>query len=178
MCGRYKLFRLRPETDTVAMEYMCKICGPVDIVIERAHLPDEAVIRWLHRGRHARRRVEALERTRREAWGMATGTVASGNTGRGSDVSRRAERYAAAALAADQELKRLDQINREITDVIACVRDNTLAALLQDRFVNGLTWEETARNIGHDYSYTIQALFPRAIAAVKDPIESHCPPVL
>lgn len=141
-------------------------------------MTEKEIIQWLERGRGIRRRLEALERTRRDAWDMATGTVAVGSTGGGSDISRRAERYAEAAEAADAEIRRLGQVNREITGVIAQVRDNTLATLLQDRFVNGLTWEQVAADIGYDYSHTIKGLLPRALAAVKDPIESHCNPVV
>lgn len=43
------------------------------------------------------------------------------------------------------------------------IPNNLYAALLMDKYVNGLTWEEVAENIGKDFDYTRKVLHSKAL---------------
>ena len=133
---------------------------------------------WLSRGRHLQQRIQALEESKALAYTAATSTTASTGGGGGSNISRTAERYSELSETVDRERERLDSIMAEITALIAQVEDNTLAALLQDRYVRCLTWEQVATELNYNQTYVIKHLHPKALQAAKDAIECHYSDVL
>lgn len=142
-------------------------------------MTEKEIKRWLMRGKNIQRRIASLEASKAEAWDSATRVNASAGAARGAGgVGRRPERYGELSAQLDQEWKRLDRTLAEITRAVALVEDNTLAALLQERYVNGKTWAGVAAGIGYEYSYTVRKLHPKALRAVKEAIESHCQPVV
>lgn len=130
---------------------------------------------WLSRGRNLQRRIEALEESKAMAYTAATSTTPSaGAGGGGSNISRKAERYSELSETVDQERARLDGIMAEITALIAQVEDNTLATLLQDRYVRCMTWEQVAADLRYSTVHVTQRLHPAALRAAKDVVEcSH-----
>lgn len=142
-------------------------------------MTNEEVKRWLMRGWNIRRRIGSLEATKENAWDAATRTNASAGSARGgTGVSRKPERFIETSSAVDEAYKRLDSVLAEITRVIDHVEDNTLATLLQERYVNMRTWEEVADRVGYDYVHTVHRLHPKALLAAKDAIECNYPPVV
>ncbi len=128
---------------------------------------------WLNRGRALDKRIHALEKSKAMAFDSATSVTAPSGGGGGSEVSRKAELYSALSEELDRELKRLDGILAEITALISNVEDNTLATLLQDRYVRCMTWEQIANDMGYDITSVIKRLHPKALSAAKNAIECH-----
>lgn len=126
---------------------------------------------WLSRGRELNKRIDALEKSKSMAFDAATSVTASSGGGGGSEVSRKAESYSALSEELDRELKRLDGILAEITALISNVEDNTLATLLQDRYVRCMGWERIARELNYSDFHVTHYLHPKALRAAKDALE-------
>ena len=133
---------------------------------------------WLSRGRHLQQRIQALEESKAMAYTAATSTTASTGGGGGSNISRKAERYSELSETVERERERLDSIMAEITALIAQVEDNTLAALLQDRYVRCLTWEQIAEELHYSREHVARNLLPAALRAAEDVTEYHYSDVL
>lgn len=66
----------------------------------------------------------------------------------GGDIdSRKAEDYAVASIQIEEAIEELEIAKAEVLHVIRLVRDNILATLLIEYYVNCRTWEETASKI-------------------------------
>lgn len=123
---------------------------------------------WLRRGLRLQDRIRSLEESLAKAYDLATGTTASnaGDTVAHSGVSRKPEQYSILAEKVDAEKRRLSGILAEITGAIAQVEDNTLATLLTDRYVLGMTWEQVAKDLNYNCSYVRSTLHPAALDAM------------
>ena len=134
---------------------------------------------WLSRGRELNKRIDALEKSKAMAFDAATSVTASSGGGGGSEVSRKAESYSALSEELDRELKRLDGILAEITALISNVEDNTLATLLQDRYVRCMTWDQIADELGYCRFHVTKTLHPAALEeAEKEFLFVYTPPVV
>lgn len=125
---------------------------------------------WLKRGIRLQERIRSLEESLEKAYELATGTTASnaGDTVAHSGVSRKPEQYSILAERVEAEKRRLSGILAEITEAISRVEDNTLATLLTDRYVMGMSWEQVAEDL-HYCEYHVQyRLHPKALAAITE----------
>ena len=125
---------------------------------------------WLKRGLRLQDRIRSLEESLAKAYDLATGTTASGggDTVAHSGVSRKPEQYSILAERVDAEKRRLSGILAEITGAIAQVEDNTLATLLTDRYVLGMSWEQVAASTKYSISYIKSVLHPDALRAMDE----------
>lgn len=134
---------------------------------------------WLSRGRDLNKRIHALEKSKDMAFDSATSVTTSSGGGGGSEISRKAESYSALSEELDRELKRLDGILAEITALISHVEDNTLATLLQDRYVRCMTWDQIADELGYCRLHVTKTLHPAALEeAEKEFLFVYIPPVV
>lgn len=125
---------------------------------------------WLSRGFRLQDRIRSLEESLAKAYDLATGTTASNaaDTVAHSGVSRKPEQYSILAERVDAEKRRLSGILAEITEAIAQVEDNTLATLLTDRYVLGMSWEQVAHELHYSSDYVRNKLHPAALDAFKE----------
>lgn len=129
---------------------------------------------FLLRGRQAEARRRSLLAAKERAYSAALSSSALGSAGgSGHRNSRSVERAAMLAAESDRQLREVDRILAEIQHVIGAVKDNTLAALLTDYYVLGLTWEQTAQAIHYSPAHTIHILHPKALAAVQTALEKR-----
>lgn len=129
---------------------------------------------WLERCFRLRGRIHSLEQSLETAYELATGTTASnaGDTVAHSGISRKPEQYSILAEKVESEKRRLSGILEEITDAITKVEDDTLATLLTDRYVLGMTWEQVAADL-HYCEYHVQyRLHPKALAAITEVLKN------
>ena len=110
---------------------------------------------WLKRGLRLQDRIRSLEESLAKAYDLATGTTASntGDTVAHSGVSRKPEQYSILAEKVESEKRRLSGILAEITEAIAQVEDNTLATLLLDRYVLGMSFGQIAAELQYCEGY-------------------------
>ena len=134
---------------------------------------------WLKRGIRLQERIRSLEESLEKAYEFATGTTVSnaGDTVAHSGVSRKPEQYSILAERVDAEKRRLSGILAEITGAIAQVEDNTLATLLTDRYVMGMSWEQVAADVGYSCGHVKNRLHPDALR-VMDEILERCDTIL
>ena len=124
---------------------------------------------FLLRARRLQARINQLEKARQSVWAAATATTTAPGQDpiRSGGVSRKPEQYGEFISELDAEYRRLDEIKADTLRVIGQVQDNTLAALLMAYYVNGLTWEQTAVEIGYSYFRTVHDKHAQALAAVE-----------
>lgn len=125
---------------------------------------------FLMRARKMDTRLKALKEARLNAWSRATSLTQriEHATATGSDVSRKAERYAELIDEIDRQEREIAEVKRSTLKVIGEVEDNTLAALLTAYYVNGKTWEQTAVELHYSFYHTIHRLHPQALKAVEE----------
>ena len=106
-----------------------------------------------------------------EAQIESTGGINDGMP-RGTDVSDKTGRIA--AMLADQkgqyEWTLVESIKKkqEIENTINQVEDPILARLLYDRYIENMSWKETAKDLPASESYTRGDLHKKALAAVTE----------
>ncbi len=128
---------------------------------------------WLSRARKAEMRLRALEESKRRAYERATSAVAPIRDGyvHNSTSENKSEAYANLSIEVDKQKDEVDRICAEVTKVIGQVRDNILATLLTEYYVNGRTWREVAAAINYDYDYTIRNIHPKALREIEQLIK-------
>lgn len=72
-----------------------------------------------------------------------------------------------------QDIVRLETVSHEIRQVIESVENDRERQLLQYRYVDGLSWEQVAVNMGYNYRHTTK-MHGWAIAKIKMP---HIAPI-
>lgn len=133
---------------------------------------------WLRRGRGLRKNIEALQQSKLDAFESATSTTAQAGASRsGSDVSRKAERFAILSAEIDRQIRELDQIMAEITSAISLVGDPTLRTILLDRYVRCLHWDEIGRHVGYSPVH-VHRLHHDALDALNHVMECYTDSVL
>jgi len=85
--------------------------------------------------------------------------------GKGGDVFARYVQYAATL---DEKISDLYDLQNEVTCTIARVPDSRYRELLLAYYVEGLTWEQTAVEMGYSYQNVVQFLHPKALAQVGE----------
>lgn len=121
---------------------------------------------WLGRGIGIELRIRSLERSKDKAYDMVTSAVAHAGGGvvAHSGVSRPSEGYSMLSAEVDEQLHAWDAVTAEITRTIGMVKNHVHAALLQNRYVVGMSWDQIADEIGYSDDYVKHGLFERAIA--------------
>lgn len=122
---------------------------------------------WLGRARKLRLRLSALEDSKQRAYARAVSSTAGmGERVSGGEPGDKLAAYAEVSLAADRQIKKLEQVRAEILHVIGQVEDNTLATLLTEYYVNDKTWEEVAVKVEKSWRWTMN-LHGKALKAVE-----------
>lgn len=129
---------------------------------------------WLGRGIGIALRTKSLERSKEKAYSLATSTVSSlgGDVVAHSGVSRKLERYSELAAECDAQLRQWDAVTAEITKAIGHVKNHVHAALLQNRYVAGMTLEEIASEMNYSDEYVKARLLDRAIKDFEESMEN------
>ena len=124
---------------------------------------------WLGRGIGIELRIRSLERSKEKSYSMVTSAVAqaSGDMVSHSGVSRPSEEYSLLSAEVDEQLHEWDAVTAEITKAIGRIGNHVYAALLQNRYVVGMSWEQIADEIGYSDDYVKHGLFERAITAFE-----------
>lgn len=129
---------------------------------------------WLGRARKLRLRLSALEDSKQRSYARAVSSTA-GMSERvsGGEPGDKLAAYAEVSLAADRQIKKLEQVRAEILQVIGQVEDNTLATLLTEYYVNDKTWEEVAVQMQYSWRW-VRRLHVRALEQVQEILDRPC----
>ena len=124
----------------------------------------------LLRVRRAKREVQRYQALKAQARDLACSTTAPPDKlsvigGKGGDVFARYAQYAATL---DEKISDLYDLQNEVTCTIARVPDSRYRELLLGYYVEGLTWEQTAVEMGYSYQNVVQFLHPKALAQVGE----------
>lgn len=112
---------------------------------------------WLGRARKLRLRLSALEDSKQRAYARAVSSTAGmGERVSGGEPGDKLAAYAEVSLAADRQIKKLEQTRAEILQVIGQVEDNTLATLLTEYYVNDKAWGEIAAELHYSCRHVIR----------------------
>lgn len=125
---------------------------------------------YLLRVRRAKREVQRYQALKAQARDLACSTTAPPDKlsvigGKGGDVFARYAQYAATL---DEKISDLYDLQNEVTCTIARVPDGRYRELLLGYYVEGLTWEQTAVEMGYSYQNVVQFLHPKALAQVGE----------
>lgn len=125
---------------------------------------------YLLRVRRAKREVQRYQALKAQARDLACSTTAPPDKlsvigGKGGDVFARYAQYAATL---DEKISDLYDLQNEVTCTIARVPDSRYRELLLAYYVEGLTWEQTAVEMGYSYQNVVQFLHPKALAQVGE----------
>lgn len=125
---------------------------------------------YLLRVRRAKREVQRYQALKEQARDLACSTTAPPDKlsvigGKGGDVFARYAQYAATL---DEKISDLYDLQNEVTCTIARVSDSRYRELLLGYYVEGLTWEQTAVEMGYSYQNVVQFLHPKALAQVGE----------
>lgn len=125
---------------------------------------------YLLRVRRAKREVQRYQALKAQARDLACSSTAPPNKlsvigGKGGDVFARYAQYAATL---DEKISDLYDLQNEVTCTIARVPDSRYRELLLAYYVEGLTWEQTAVEMGYSYQNVVQFLHPKALAQVGE----------
>lgn len=118
-------------------------------------------------------RIRALERMKERAYERETSATAhaSADGVRGGGPGRRGERFAALSAELDEQLDAQRDMRAERLAAIGQIGDNSMAALLIDRYLNGASWPETAAELHYSVSYVRNELHSRALDALAEVLE-------
>ncbi len=125
---------------------------------------------YLLRVRRAKREVQRYQALKAQARDLACSATAPPDKlsvigGKGGDVFARYAQYAATL---DEKISDLYDLQNEVTCTIARVPDSRYRELLLGYYVEGLTWEQTAVEMGYSYQNVVQFLHPKALAQVGE----------
>lgn len=125
---------------------------------------------YLLRVRRAKREVQRYQALKAQARDLACSSTAPPDKlsvigGKGGDVFARYAQYAATL---DEQISDLYDLQNEVTCTIARVPDSRYRELLLGYYVEGLTWEQTAVEMGYSYQNVVQFLHPKALAQVGE----------
>lgn len=125
---------------------------------------------YLLRVRRAKREVQRYQALKAQARDLACSTTAPPDKlsvigEKGGDVFARYAQYAATL---DEKISDLYDLQNEVTCTIARVPDSRYRELLLGYYVEGLTWEQTAVEMGYSYQNVVQFLHPKALAQVGE----------
>lgn len=125
---------------------------------------------YLLRVRRAKREVQRYQALKAQARDLACSSTAPPDKlsvigGKGGDVFARYAQYAATL---DEKISDLYDLQNEVTCTIARVPDSRYRELLLGYYVEGLTWEQTAVEMGYSYQNVVQFLHPKALAQVGE----------
>lgn len=120
--------------------------------------------------RRAKREVQRYQALKAQARDLACSTTAPPDKlsvigGKGGYVFARYAQYAATL---DEKISDLYDLQNEVTCTIARVPDSRYRELLLGYYVEGLTWEQTAVEMGYSYQNVVQFLHPKALAQVGE----------
>lgn len=141
----------------------------------------QEVKEWLSRARNMQKRLDALQESKRKAYEIACSSTASIRPDAAAQVSSvqtdgKTARYAYFSEEADKQIERLEQVRSEILNVIAQMKDNTLATLLIEYYVNDKTWYEVANTLKYSYYEIVHRKHPTALKEIFTllKIETKC----
>lgn len=125
---------------------------------------------YLLRVRRAKREVQRYQALKAQARDLACSSTVPPDKlsvigGKGGDVFARYAQYAATL---DEKISDLYDLQNEVTCTIARVPDSRYRELLLGYYVEGLTWEQTAVEMGYSYQNVVQFLHPKALAQVGE----------
>lgn len=125
---------------------------------------------YLLQVRRAKREVQRYQALKAQARDLACSSTAPPDKlsvigGKGGDVFARYAQYAATL---DEKISDLYDLQNEVTCTIARVPDSRYRELLLGYYVEGLTWEQTAVEMGYSYQNVVQFLHPKALAQVGE----------
>ncbi|EOQ39624.1 hypothetical protein [Butyricicoccus pullicaecorum] len=125
---------------------------------------------YLLRVRRVKREVQRYQALKAQARDLACSSTAPPDKlsvigGKGGDVFARYAQYAATL---DEKISDLYDLQNEVTCTIARVPDSRYRELLLGYYVEGLTWEQTAVEMGYSYQNVVQFLHPKALAQVGE----------
>ncbi|MDY2969735.1 MAG: hypothetical protein SOR83_07165 [Butyricicoccus pullicaecorum] len=125
---------------------------------------------YLLRVRRAKREVQRYQALKAQARDLACSSTAPPDKlsvigGKGGDVFARYAQYAATL---DEKISDLYDLQNEVTCTIARVPDSRYRELLLGYYVEGLTWEQTAVEMGYSYQNVVQFLHPKALEQVGE----------
>lgn len=132
---------------------------------------------WLLRARSIDKYIRALRSERETVYERATSATARGQSERVQEGGKNgAERlmikYAEYGKLIDEQVDRLIRVKTEIAEAISKMDDYTLAALLLNRYIRFMTWEEIAEEMNYSYMH-ICRLHGKALEKIKDVIECY-----
>lgn len=133
-------------------------------------MTSKQVKEYLLRVRRAKREVQRYQALKAQARDLACSSTAPPDKlsvigGKGGDVFARYAQYAATL---DEKISDLYDLQNEVTCTIARVPDSRYRELLLGYYVEGLTWEQTAVEMGYSYQNVVQFLHPKALAQVGE----------
>ena len=141
----------------------------------------QEVKQWLSRARNMRKRLDALQESKRKAYDTACSSTAPIRPDAAAQVSSvqtdgKMARYVYFSEEVNKQIARLEQVRSEILNAIAQVEDNTLATLLIEYYVNNKTWYEVANTLKYSYYEIVHRKHPTALKEIFTllKIETKC----
>ena len=126
---------------------------------------------WFSRGRRLDKRIESLQRQRREEWERVTSITAnlSGDVVDGTKDPHKMDRYVTLDDMIGREINELLRIKCEIKSVIVCLKDYRYRDVLDKRYIAGKSWKQIAVEMGYTYRRVTQ-LHGEALKASEEVI--------
>lgn len=131
----------------------------------------QEVKQWLSRARNMRKRLDALQESKRRAYDTARSSTAPIRPDAAAQTSSvqtdgKLARYAYFSEEVNKQIARLEEVRAEILNTIAQVEDNTLATLLIEYYVNNKTWYEVANLLGYSFAHVTKTFHANALREV------------
>lgn len=108
---------------------------------------------WFSRGRRIDRRIDSLQRQKREEWERITSVTArlDGFPVDGTKDPHKFDRYSELDDMIGAEIRDLLDIKCEIKAVIQSIKDYRYRDVLDKRYVSGRSWEQIAVEMNYSY---------------------------
>ena len=124
---------------------------------------------WFSRCRRLDKRIESLQRQRREEWERVTSMTAnlSGEVVDGTKDPHKLDRYAEFDSLIGAEIRELLDIKCEVKAVIVQIPDYRYRDVLDKRYIEMKSWEQIAVEMNYTYRRVTQ-LHGEALKAAED----------
>ena len=136
---------------------------------------------WLDRGRFIDGEINILLAERDRLFEQATKItkapkIDNVTEGGGNAIERIMLKYTNCTTKIDMRVDELCRVKEEIEAVIDKVEDRKLRNLLRCRYINCMTWEDTAYALGLSYVHVVRRLHPKALCEAQKILEIAPPP--
>ncbi len=135
---------------------------------------------WLNRAKNIDREINILLAERSRLFEQATKItkapkIDNVTEGGGNATERIMLKYTNCTMKIDMRVDELCRVKEEIEAVIDKVEDSKLRNLLRCRYINCMTWEDTAYAMGMSFYHVVHRLHPKALCEVQKILETAPP---